>query len=167
MNARCAAAARILAGFAPIALALLLACGGPEAMAPPRELLLAPGDFANGGAVTVAALSEEESRDGPSAQVELQGAGFRAVQSLVLFASREQALAALDGIRADLASQGAAGPGPPESSGVLEHQLGNAAAASLFFIESRGLVRLTVTGPDRRRLLDELAAAARGKLARD
>lgn len=166
MNARCAAAARILAGFAPVALALLLACGGPEAMASPRELLLAPGDFA-GGAVTVAALTEQESRDGPSAQVELQGAGFRAVQSLVLFDSRERALAALDGIRADLASQGAAGPGVPESSGVLEHQLGDAAAASLFFIESRGLVRLTVTGPDRRRLLDELAAAARGKLAGD
>ena len=164
MNARGAAAARILAGFAPVALALLLACGGLEAMAP-RELLLAPGDFANGGAVTVASLSEEESRDGPSAQVELQGAGFRAVQSLVLFDSREKALAVLDGIRADLASQDAAGPGAPESSGVLEHQLGNAAAASLFFIESRGLVRLTVTGPDRRRLLDELAAAARGKLA--
>lgn len=166
MNARCAAATRILAGFALILLALLLACGGPEAMAPPRGLLLTPGDFA-AGTVTVASLSEEESRDGPSAQVELQGAGFRAVQSLVLFASREQALAALDGIRADLASQGAAGPGAPESSGVLEHQLGNAAAASLFFIESRGLVRLTVTGPDRRRLLDELAAAARGKLAGD
>ena len=136
-------------------------------MATPRELLLAPGDFVNAanGEVTVTSRSEQESTDGPSAQVELQGAGFRALQTLVLFDTREQALAALDGIRADLVSRGEAEPGAPEASGVFDHRLGGDDAASLFFIENRGLVRLTVTGPDRHRLLDQLAAIARGKLA--
>ena len=94
-------------------------------------------------------LTEEQSLDGPSAQVELQGDGFRVVQSLILFEDRETALSALDGIRADLVSRGETGPGQPEASGVFEHMLGNEDASSLFFIENNGLVRLTVTGPDR------------------
>ena len=109
-------------------------------------------------------LTEEQSLDGPSAQVKLQGAGFQVVQSLVLFENREAALSALDGIRADLVSRGETGPGQPEASGVFEHKLGNEDAASLFFIENNGLVRLTVTGPDREARLSELAVVARDKL---
>ena len=144
-------------------MALAAACGS-EITAEPRELLLAPEDF-QGANVSVTSLSEEQSLDGPSAQVELQGPGFRVVQSLVLFENREVALSALDGIRADLVSRGETGPGQPEASGVFEHQLGNEDAASLFFIENNGLVRLTVTGPDREAKLSELAAVARGKLS--
>lgn len=145
-------------------LALALSACGAARPANPGELLLAPGDFPD-AAVSVVSLSEQESLERPSAQVELAGPGFRALQSVVLFDSRAEALAALDGIRADLVSRGEAGPGEPGASGVFEHRLGDADAASLFFIENRGLGRLTVAGPDRHRLLRELVAVARGKLA--
>ena len=142
---------------------LLAGCGsGPPAE--PRELLLAPGDFQD-TAVSVLSVSEEESLDGPSAQVEIQAPGYRVLQSLILFETRERALSALDGIRADLMNRGEATPGEPEASGVFEHLLGSDEATSLFFIEDRGLVRLTVTGPERRQRLAELAALARAKLS--
>ena len=150
-------------GIALICLLLLTGCAS-EVSGEPRDLLLAPDDFSEGG-VSVVSLSEEQSLDGPSAQAELQGPGFRVVQSLILYENREMSLAALDGIRADLVNQGQAAPGELEASGVFDHQLGNEAAASLFFIEGRALVRLTVTGPERRQRLTAFSALARDKLA--
>ena len=157
--------------LAPL-LALLVACGlaaaaaacGPEISTEPRDLLLTPGDFQDVG-VSVLSLTEEQSLDGPSAQVDLQGPGYRVVQSIVLYENRDKALAALDGIRADLVRRGEAGPGAAGSSGVLEHLLGLEEAASLFFIEHRALVRMTVSGDGREERLSELADAARKKLS--
>ena len=146
-----------------LVIALLAGCDSAIS-AEPRDLLLAPDDMPGAG-VSVVSLTEEQSLDGPSAQVELQGTRFRVVQSVVLFGSREAALAALDGIRADLVNRGETGPGEPEASGIFEHQLGNEDAASLFFIEDNSLVRLTVTGPEREATLSELAAIARDKLS--
>ena len=103
--------------------------------------------------------------DGPSALVELQGPEFRVLQSIVLFDTREHALAALDGIRADLVSRGEAKPGEAEASGIFEHSLGGEDAASLFFLENNGLVRLTVTGPNREGRLAELTDIARNKIS--
>lgn len=145
-----------------LAIVLLAGCDSTIS-AEPRDLLLAPEDMRSPG-FSVVSLNEEQSLDGPSAQVELQGAGFRVVQSLVIFENREAALSALDGIRADLVSRGETGPGEPESSGIFEHKLGNEDAASLFFIENNGLVRLTITGPDRKARLSELGDVARDKL---
>ena len=142
---------------------LATACGS-DVSKEPRHLLLAPEDF-DGTSVTVASLTEEQSLDGPSAQVELQGQGFRVIQSLIIFETRDQALASLDGIRADLVSRGETGPGEPQASGIFEHMLGDEEAASVFFIEGPGLVRLTVTGPDRHQHLESLTDIARGKLA--
>ena len=155
----------VSSGSLAVVLCLLLLAGcGSETLNNPRDLLLAPEDFQTGN-VSLTTLTEEQSLDGPSAQVELQGRGFRVVQSLVVFETREAALAALDGIRADLVSRGETGPGGVESSGILEHRLGDEEAASLFFIEANGLVRLTVTGPDRARQLEEWAALAREKIS--
>ena len=157
---------RIRAALLPasgVLLALLIAACGPETPTNPGDLLLSPGDVSD-MQLTVISQSEEQSGEGPSALVQLQGPGFRVLQSLVLFDSRELALAALDGIRGDLASRGEAGPGGVETSGVLEHNLGQDEASSVFFIEDRALVRLTVTGPKRLQLLEELAAIARNKL---
>ncbi len=145
---------------------LLLAGCGSEVSAEPRALLITPHDIRS-DFVSVLSLSEEQSLAGPSAQIELQAYGFRVVQSLIIYETREQALAALDGIRADLVNRGEATPGGPEASGIFEHHLGEEEAASLFFIENRGLVRLTATGPDRGRHLAELATVARKKLAGD
>lgn len=114
--------------------------------------------------LTVVSGSEEQSAEGPSALVELQGPGFRVLQSVVLFADREAALMALDGIRGDLAGRGVTDPGGAGTSGVLEHTLGPDQASSLFFIEDRALARLTVTGAERRQRLTELADLARSKL---
>ena len=146
-----------------VLLALLIAACGPETPANPGDLLLSPGDLSD-MQLTVISQSEEQSGEGPSALVQLQGPGFRVLQSVVLFDSRELALAALDSIRGDLASRGEAGPGGVETSGVLEHNLGQDEASSVFFIEDRALVRLTVTGPKRLQLLEEMAAIARNKL---
>ena len=142
--------------------ACIAGCGS-DTPSDPRDLLLAPEDVP-GMQVDVASVSEEESGEGTSAQVELQGHGFRVLQTVVLFESRELALSALDGIRSDLVSRGEAEPGGVETSGILEHNLGSEEAASLFLIEDRALVRLTVTGPERRQLLAELADIARSKL---
>ncbi len=139
-----------------------VACGS-SVSSDPRELLLSPSDV-SGIQLTVVSESEEESEQGQSALVELQGTGFRVLQSVVLFADREAALAALDGVRGDLVSRGETGPGGMEASGVLEHSLGPDEASSLFFIEDRALVRLTVTGPERQQRLTELAEIARNKL---
>ena len=149
--------------FPAFLLALAVAgCGGGK-LENPEGLLLGPQDFQE-VAVTVTSVSAEQSLDGPSAQADLQGPGFRVVHSVVLFETREAALAALDGIRADLVSRGETGPGKPEASGVFEHQLGTEEAASLFFIESNALVRLTVTGPQRDRRLADLEALVRERL---
>ena len=155
----------LLQGWSSIVLCLLLlgACGQSE-LANPGSLLLTPEDFPS-TEVSVLTTSEQESLDGPSALVELQGPEFRVLQSIVLFDTRERALAALDGIRADLVSRGETGPGEPEASGIFEHSLGPEDAASLFFIEENALVRLTTTGQDRERRLLELADAAREKVA--
>ena len=146
-----------------LCLALLAACGQRE-LVNPSSLLLAPEDF-HSVSVSVLTTSEEQSTDGPSALVQLQGPEFRVLQSIVLFDSREHALAALDGIRADLVNRGEAEPGGAEASGIFEHSLGGEDAASLFFIENNGLVRLTVTGLNRGGRLAELAGIAREKLA--
>ena len=137
-----------------------------EPLANPRDLLLAPGDIP-GMQLKVVSETEEQSSQGPSALVELKGPGLRVLQSVVTFASREDALAALDGIRGDLVSRGETDPGGVEASGVLEHNLGPDQASSLFFIEDRALVRLTVTGPERRHRLAELSDIARSKLQGD
>ena len=144
-------------------LAACLAGCGPDTPPDPRDLLLSPEDVP-GMQLKVVSESEEESVEGPSALVELQGTGFRVLQSIVLFESRELALSALDGIRSDLVSRGETGPGGLETSGTLEHNLGSEEASSLFLIEDQSLVRLTVTGPGRHQLLDELADIARSKL---
>ena len=155
----------VLPVLATAAVTALLLAGCNSGISPdPRDSLLAPADFPN-IEVSVASLSEEQSLDGPSAQVELHGPEFRILQSLVLFENREAALSALDGIRADLANRGEASPGQPEASGIFEHQLGADQASSLFFIEGRGLVRLTVTGPNRQGLLEELTNVTRKKLS--
>ena len=148
-----------------VVLVFLLAVGcGSGASALPRDLLLGPGDIPE-GSVTVVSLTEGQSLDGRSAQVELQAHGYRVLQSLVLFETRGGALAALDGIRADLVSRGETGRGGAQASGIFEHMLGQEEAASVFFIEGPALVRLTATGPDRQLHLDDLSELARRKLA--
>ena len=147
---------------AGIAVLLVAACGS-ETPSDPRELLLSPADIPGMG-LKVVAESEEQSVEGPSALVELQGRDFRVLQTVVLFETRELALSALDGIRSDLVNRGEAGPGGVETSGILEHTLGPDEASSQFLIEDRALLRLTVTGPDRLQLLEQLAEATRNKL---
>ena len=147
-----------------LVIATLAAGCGSDISSDPRDLLLSPDDVP-GMQLNIVSVSEEASGEGPSALVELQGPGFRVLQSIVLFENRELALAALDGIRSDLVNRGETEPGGVERSGVLEHNLGSEAASSMFLIEDRALARLTVTGPERQQLLDQLADAAREKLA--
>ena len=142
---------------------LTLACDS-QITTSPQELLLSPDDF-DDISVRVSSASEEQSLDGPSALVELEGPDFRVLQSIIVFDSREEALAALDGIRADLISRGETGPGETEASGVFKDRLGDEEATGLFFIERNGLVRLAVTGPERDRRLARLADVARDKLS--
>ncbi len=157
-------AAAVHALVIAMALALGFSACGSDIEARPLELLLHPEDLP-GMQLLVHSESESESAEGPSALVELQGPEFRVLQSVLVYQDREQALAALDGIRGDLVSSAGTEPGGLESSGVLQHTLGNEEAASLFFIERNGLVRLTVTGPRRDQILEDLAEIAREKLS--
>lgn len=143
---------------------LLIAGCASEITADPQSLLLAPEDF-DGSAVSVVSTSEEQSLDGPSALVELEGPDFRVLQTLVLFEEHGQALSALDAIRADLVSRGETEPGERGASGVFRDRVGNEEAVGLFFIERNGLVRLAVSGPEREDRLARLAELAREKLA--
>ncbi len=146
-----------------ILLGILLAGCSSNTSTNPVELLLSPEDVP-GMQLTVVSESEEQSEEGPSALVEMEGPGFRVLQSVLLFESRELALSALDGIRGDLVSLGETGPGGVETSGVLQHTLGTEKASSLFLIEENALTRLTVTGPERDEFLEQLAELAREKL---
>ena len=152
-----------LLAFGVFAVFLLAGCSS-EITGDPKELLLSPGDFQDVSVVVLSA-SEEDSLDGPSALVELEGPDFRVLQSLVVFASREAALSALDAIRADLVSRGATGPGQAGASGVFVDRIGAEEAAGLFFMERNVLVRLAVAGQGRESHLIELAELARKKLA--
>jgi hypothetical protein len=145
-------------------IAFVAACSGGQPQV--EDLLLDAGDFPD-VAVTETEVQVSETTLGESAvQVVLSGPDFVLGQSLVLFETQDAARSILAGIIMD---QLARETFPIESdkfedaSGVLAEDHGGTETLTLFFVEGRALVRLTLSGPNRRALLPVYAEEARAK----
>jgi len=145
-------------------IAFLAACSGgqPEV----RDLLLNAGDFSGLAVTESKALVSETTQGEPSAQSELTGPDFVLGQSLVLFESEDTARAVLAEIKR---GQLARSTYPIEQGNfkdvaeVLIEDHGGDETLTLIFVEGRALVRVTLSGPDRRSLLPVYAEEARLK----
>ena len=98
--------------------------------------------------------------------MELTSLDFTVLESLVLFESDDLALALLSEIKQDQISQGVdAHPvdGFEANSGVLADRLHGEDASTLFFVEGRALIRITLSGADHAERVWEVARLAREK----
>lgn len=143
---------------------LLVACSsGPP---PPGDLLLGPADFPGQGLTETSRETGETSLDEPAVQVVLTGNDFTLLESLVIFDAEDLALTFLNGIKQDQTTQGVtADPvdGFDDNSGIIGDQLQGEDAATIFFVQGRSLVRITLTGAGREDKVWEIARLAREK----
>ena len=146
---------------------LLAACSGGSPQA--EELLLRSGDFP-GLAMTETDIQTSETSQGqPSAQVDLSGPNFILRQSLLMFHSQQEARSVLEGIKLDQLAQGIDSTNTgkfQDSSGILSELRGGQESHTLFFVEGRALVRITISGPSSLKLLTRYADKARKKAGR-
>ena len=143
---------------------MLAACSGDPA--PPRDLLLGPGEFPGQEVTETGRETGETSLDEPAVQVELSGPDFILLESLVLFKAENQARTILAGIKQDQIAQGVTAvpvAGFEDNSGVVDDQLHGDDASTLFFVQGRALVRITLTGAGRADRVWEIAGLAREK----
>ncbi len=142
----------------------LAACSGDST--PPRDLLLSAGDFPFQGVTETNRQEGESNLEEPAVQVELSSPDFTVLESLVLFESEELALNILSEIKQDQIAQGVTSQpveGFDDNSGVLEEQLHGEDASTVFFVEGRALVRITLSGEGRAEFIWEIARLAREK----
>ncbi len=142
----------------------LAACSGDST--PPRDLLLSAGDFPFPGVTETNRQEGETNLEEPAVQVELSSPDFTVLESLVLFESEEFALNILSEIKQDQIAQGVTSQpveGFDDASGVLEEQLHGEDASTVFFVEGRALVRITLSGEGRAEFIWEIARLAREK----
>ena len=144
--------------------ALVAACSGEAT--PPRNLLLGPEDFPGQAVTETGRENGETSQDEPAVQVELSAPNFILLESLVLFEAENAAMTILSGIKQDQIAQGVT-PLPVEgfedNTGVIDDHLRGHDASTLFFVQGRALVRITLTGAGRTQMIWEIAALAREK----
>lgn len=163
-------------GLAALALTVLLAgCSGGSLDA--ADLLLSPSDF-SGLEVTASAFQPTVTPQGVSAaQVRISGPDFQLSQSIVLFTTPASALSVLAGIKQDQLAQGVIPPPVPstgssgtdqfqDTSGILTEVRDGQESLTLFLVEGRALIRLTVSGPAGESMLAALAEKARSKASR-
>ncbi len=143
---------------------LLTACS--HNATPPRDLLLGSEDFPE----TV--VTETNREDGstnlaePAVQVVLSSPEFNLVESLVLFENEDIARAILAGIKQDQTAQGVtaeAVAGFEFNTGVMNEQLNGEDASTVFFVEGRALIRLTLSGEGGDEMVWAFARLAREK----
>ena len=143
---------------------LLAACSGDPT--PPQELLLGPKDFPGQAVSENGRETGETSLDEPAVQVELNAPNFILLESLVRFGAEDLARASLFRIKQHQISQGVT-PLPMEgfedNTGIIDDHLRGHDASTLFFVQGRALVRITLTGTGRTEMLWEIAALAREK----
>ncbi len=145
-------------------LVLLAACSGDPK--PPRELLLGPEDFPGQAVTETSRETSETSLDEPAVQVELSAPDFILLESLVLFEADGLANELLSSIKQDQIALGVTAvpvEGFEDTSGLIDEQLHGHDASTLFFVQGRALVRITVTGAGRTEKIWEIAALAREK----
>lgn len=143
---------------------LLAACSGDPT--PPSELLLSPTDFPGEGFTETYREDGETNLNQPAVQVELSSPALTVLESLVLFETAQMATTTLAGIKQVQLTQGV--PSAPvegfyDNSGVMQEQLHGEDASTLFFVEGRALIRLTVSGGAGAARVWEIAGLAREK----
>ena len=146
---------------------LMATCSGSSPQA--KELLLSPGDFPGLAMIETAIQTSESSQGQPSAQVDLSGPNFILSQSLLMFESQQEARSVLEGIKRDQLAQGIESTNTgkfQDSSGILSELRGGQESHTLFFVEGRALVRITISGPSSLDLLTQYADKAREKAGR-
>ena len=134
---------------------------------PPSGLLLARDDFPTEGVIEIARESGATNNNDPAVQVELKAPGFTIFESLVLFETRELALSILAGINKDHGAQGivsASAAGFDNSSGIIVEHLDGEQTSTVFFVEGRALVKVTVKGGNGVASVWEIARRARAKV---
>ena len=143
---------------------LLAACSGDPAA--PRDLLLGPDDFPDTAVVETSREDGATNLDEPAVQVVLNSPEFELLESLVLFENEDIALAILAGIKQDQVARGVTAEpvvGFKDNSGVMSERLNGEDASTVFFVEGRALVRLTVSGNGREEMVWAFARLAREK----
>ena len=158
--------AKRLISIAMVALfaVLLAACSGDPTS--PRDLLLGPDDFPDSAPSETSREGGSTNLDEPAVQVELKSPEFSLLESLVLFENEDIALTILAGIKQDQVARGVtAAPveGFKDNSGVMSEQLNGEDASTVFFVEGRALVRLTLSGDARHEMVWAFARLAREK----
>ena len=107
------------------------------------------------------------NKDEPAVQVELKAPGFTILESLALFDSKELALAILAGINQDHSTLGIvshSAKGFDDSSGIIMEHLDGETASTVFFVEGRALVKITVSSNNGAGKIWEIARRAREKV---
>ena len=134
-----------------------------------RASLLSPEDFP-GLEVTQTRLEMVQTAEGePAAQVALSGPQFTLSHNLVMFETPEAALSILAGIKEGQIAQGIILEKMDnfrDVSGILSEVRGSQEMLTLFFVEGRALVRISLSGPERHVLLPIYAEKARAKASR-
>ena len=154
----------LLAGAALILALAAAACSGGDAQA--EDLLLSADDFPGIEMAETIGQSTVTELGVSAAQVDLNTPDFTLTQSVTVFQTAPSALAVLASIKQDQSSQGV-----PLSdlgqfqdvSGIITELRGGEEFLTLFFIEGRALVRLTISGPERQTMLPIIAEQARDK----
>jgi|TARA_B100000586_G_scaffold79611_1_gene56025 hypothetical protein len=143
---------------------LLAACSGDGT--PPRDLLLGPRDFPETAVTKTNREDGSTNLDEPAVQVVLSSPEFNLVESLVLFKNGDIARSILAGIKQDQVAQGVtaeAVAGFEDNTGVMSEQLNGEDASTVFFVEGRALIRLTLSGEGGDEMVWAFARLAREK----
>ncbi|MBT99457.1 MAG: hypothetical protein CL902_12670 [Dehalococcoidia bacterium] len=153
--------------FAVPLFAILLALAGCSGdSTPPRDLLLNPRDFSDQTVTHSVQEIDDSLLDGAAVLVELTGPDFTLLESLVLFESDALAMKVLDEIKQDQLAQGVIAEtkdGFDGNSGLMAESLRSQDASTLFFVEGRALVRITLSGENHAGKAWEMARMARKK----
>jgi len=150
-----------LATLLPISLTACL-----SGATPPRDLLLDSSDFPNVHVTEIVQETGTTNEDEPAVQVKLRAPDFTVLESLVLFETRDLALGILAGIKQDQTAQGVVSvpiEGFQDNAGVMGEHLNGEEASTVFFVEGRALVRISVQGEKRVEHIWEIARRARIK----
>ncbi len=143
---------------------LLAACSGDAT--PPRNLLLGPDDFPDTAVTVTNREVGSTNLSDPAVQVVLSSPEFNLLESLVLFENEDIARSILAGIKQDQIAQGVtaeAVAGFEDNTGIMSEQLNGEDASTVFFVEGRALVRLTLSGEGGDEMVWAFARLAREK----
>ena len=133
---------------------------------PPTDLLLGSADFPEMNITETVREIRANNEKGHAVQVELRGNELLILDSRVLFENRDVALDILTRIKRDQTAQGVDSvpvKGFDDNSGVMVEHLDDVKKSTVFFVEGRTLVRITVSGEKSAASIWEIANRARKK----